>query len=413
VFRIRVLALAALVFIPRAGWSQGQPLGPEFRVNTYTTGDQRRPSVAAAPSGDFLVVWDGANVGKPDAGIFGQRYNGSGTPLGQDFRVNTYLTGYQVFPSVAADGAGNFVVVWNGPDGFEYGVFGQRFANSGAPLGSEFQVNIFTANLSLAPAVAADSSGNFIVVWSSGILGPPPADLNVYGQRYSSSGIPLGSNFMINTLTTDQQSQPVVAADGAGNFVVVWASLSPYQVNVFGRRFASSGGPLGNEFRVNTHTGGAFPSVAAAPSGDFVVVWQGTDGIDPAAVVGQRYASSGVPLGTEFRVNTYTTNNQTNPRVATDAAGNFVVAWVNYLGGYYTAILGQRYASSGIPLGSEFRVNQIPANYQFRPAVAADTTGNFVVAWEALYLKNGLDWGVFGQRFAQIVPVELVRFTVE
>jgi hypothetical protein len=33
------------------------------------------------------------------------------------------------------------------------------------------------------------------------------------------------------------------------------------------------------------------------------------------------------PLGSEFRVNTYTTNSQRLPSVASDSTGNFVVAW--------------------------------------------------------------------------------------
>jgi hypothetical protein len=36
---------------------------------------------------------------------------------------------------------------------------------------------------------------------------------------------------------------------------------------------------------------------------------------------------SAVPDGPEFRVNTYTTNSQQAASIATDAAGNFVVAW--------------------------------------------------------------------------------------
>ena len=45
------------------------------------------------------------------SGIVGRRFDGAGTPLGGEFQVNTFTTGYQVTPAVAADGAGNFVVV--------------------------------------------------------------------------------------------------------------------------------------------------------------------------------------------------------------------------------------------------------------------------------------------------------------
>ena len=43
----------------------------------------------------------------------------------------------------------------------------------------------------------------------------------------------------------------------------------------------------------------------------------------------QRFNAMGVPLGAEFRVNTYTTGRQGEASVASDASGNFVVVWTS------------------------------------------------------------------------------------
>src|SRR6058998_937806 len=97
----------AFAFIPCAAWPQGNPLGPEFRVNTYTTNDQTQPSVAADASGNFVVVWE-RQYGYFNRQIFGQRYASSGAPLGAEFRVPTFtFGGVHAAPSVAADSAGN------------------------------------------------------------------------------------------------------------------------------------------------------------------------------------------------------------------------------------------------------------------------------------------------------------------
>jgi hypothetical protein len=50
-------------------------------------------SSIASAAGDFVVVWtgqfaDGYGVGGP--GIVGQRFDSAGNPLGVEFRVNTY-----------------------------------------------------------------------------------------------------------------------------------------------------------------------------------------------------------------------------------------------------------------------------------------------------------------------------------
>ena len=209
-----------------------------------------------------------------------------------------------------------------------------------------------------------------------------------------------------------------MASDSSGNFVVVWASddQDGSGYGVFGQRYASSGAPLGPEFRVNTYTTShqSAPAVASDSSGNFVVVWQsyGQDG-SSYGVFGQRYASTGAPLGPEFRVNTYTTSIQSRPAVASDSSGNFVVVWQSYdQDGSSYGVFGQRYASTGAPLGPEFRVNTYTTSTQADPAVASDSSGNFVVVWES-YAQDGSATGVFGQRYSAIVPVELMHFGVE
>ena len=413
----RALFVVALTFVPAVAWPQGDPAGPEFRVNTFTTGFQGfyGLAVAADPAGNFVVAWVSQDQDGSFDGIFGQRYSSSGVPLGFEFRVNSYTTGGQRNPSVAADAAGNFTVVWEG-----YGqaaslteVFGQRYAISGAPLGAEFRVNSYTTSFQFRPAVAADSLGNFIVVWQSIFQA---GSSSIFGQRYASSGAPLGPEFRVNTNTTDIRNNPSIAADSLGNFVVVWERTDGEGYGIFGQRYASSGAPLGTEFRVNTNTTGVqnHPSVASGSAGDFVVVWDSV--VRDSSVFGvsaQRYASSGPPLGTEFRVNTYTTSTQNFASVAADSAGNFVVVWRSIAqdgSGY--GVFGQRYVSTGSPLGPEFRVNTYTTGSQFFPFVTSDAPGNFVVVWVSSG-QDGSSDGVFGQRYNMIVPVELMQFRVE
>jgi hypothetical protein len=417
--RLRFLALLAMVCTPRAALPQGGPLGPEFRVNTYTTYDQWPPTVASDASGNFVVVWGSFAQDGSAFGIFGQRYASAGTPLGPEFRVNTYTTNDQRFARVASDASGNFVVVWQSyaQDGSGYGIFGQRYASTGTPLGPEFRVNTYTTNDQLIARVASDASGNFVVVWQSYAQDGP--GFGIFGQRYASIGVPLGPEFPVNTYTTERQVYPSVASDASGNFVVVWGSFAQdgSGYGVFGQRYASAGTPLAGEFRVNTYTTNSqvYPSVASDASGNFVVVWQSNfqDAPPGAGVFGQRFGSSGAPAGPEFRVNTYTTSYQQSPSVASDASGNFVVVWQSYAqDGSDVGVFGERYASTGVPLGPEFRVNTYTTAMQILPSVAADGSGNFVVVWQS-FMQDGSFFGIFGQRYGQIVPLELTGFSVE
>jgi hypothetical protein len=413
--RAALLLFTALTFIPCAAWSQGDPLGPEFRVNTYTTNDQVQPSVAIDASGNFVVVWEKGQYGYFNRHISGQRYAGSGAPLGAEFRVNTFtFGGVHAAPSVAADPAGNFVVIWQYAPLEPGGLLGQRYASSGAPLGGEFGVG--NSGYNYNSAVASDSAGNFVVVWE-GLFPGDGSGRAVFGRRYASSGVPLAL-FRVNTYTTGDQSLASVAADSLGNFVIVWSSNTQdgSGLGIFAQRYDSAGAPLGSEFRVNTYTTSnqGRPSVAADASGNFVVVWQSAaqDGSSDG-VFGQRYASSGAPLGPEFLVNTLTTGNQTGPAVAADAAGNFVVSWSSFLqDGSNDGVFGQRYDAAGSPLGPEFRVNTNTIGSQLASAVASDPAGDFVVVWQSA-AQDGSGYGVFGQRYLPILPVELMQFRVE
>ena len=64
--------------------------------------------------------------------------------------------------------------------------------------------------------------------------------------------------------------------------------------------------------------------------GGFVVTWSS---ISPEGsgwgIYAQRYDITGNALGSEFKVNTFTADSQSNPSAAMDANGNLVIAWTS------------------------------------------------------------------------------------
>jgi hypothetical protein len=262
--------------------SSGAPLGPEFRVNTYTTGAQYQAATAADFAGNFVVVW--SSVGQEGAGaeVFGQRYSSTGAALGPEFRVNTYTTGYQYRPAVGSDTNGNFLVVWQdgaapgGGGGAGRGIFGRSYDSTGAPIGPEFQVNTYTTGFHGAPALAVDAGGSAIVVWHR----QDGSDLGVFGQRYDVSGFPFDSEFQVNTYTTGRQAYPAVGKEFLtfGCFVVAWSSdgQDGSGPGIYNRFWLFGNQPQGGEFLVNEHTTGSQARAWVAPYpdiGDLVVLW--------------------------------------------------------------------------------------------------------------------------------------------
>jgi hypothetical protein len=301
-------------------------------------------------------------------------------PLGDEFRVSPNTAGDQNVPNVGASVAG-FVVAWTDFDGDATGIFARRFDVQGSALTGQFRVNTVTAHSESLPRVAMNASGAFVVVWQRLFGGGEDSLAGIVGQRYAASGAPVGTEFHVNQYTLGDQSDPVVAMANDGTFVVIWSGEGDGDTNgIFARRYTAGGAPASDEFRVNGYVSGAQdgPRIGLnTGSGDFLVVWHGTGETDGVGINAQRYASTGAPLGDEFRVNTSTTTQQAGCAVAAlpsiGLSNAFVVSW-----GEAAMIHAQRYSESHGAFsasGPEFVVGAGGV-----PTAAMDGNGDFVLA---------------------------------
>ena len=180
---------------------------------------------------------------------------------------------------------------------------------------------------------------------------------------------------------------------------------------------------LVNGFTLNDQDNAA---VARDAAGNFIVVWQseGQDG-DAATdhnIYARRYDSTGNLLN-EFRVNSVTTGDQSDPTVAVDAAGNILVAWIdagrptviNSPPGNTTdarGIYARRFDSACTPLGAEFLASRDQTVFPIgtdspemqlgrKPSLAVNASGDFVLAWDQFLSATGAEVGVFARRFSR------------
>jgi hypothetical protein len=210
----------------------GFPFGPEFRVNVYTTGEQSAPTVALADDGNFVVIWQSEGQDGDDSGIFGRRYDPAGAPLSDDFRIHTTVAAAQHSPEISMDNeSGEFVVVWTSTDSGDSDILGQRFRADASRHGPEFLVNTTVTGEQHEPGIAMAPGGEFVVVWE----GPDGDQSGIFGQRFGANGNPAGDEMSINLFTGDSQADPSVAIHPQGNFTVAWTSdQAHYRGQIFG-----------------------------------------------------------------------------------------------------------------------------------------------------------------------------------
>ena len=107
-----------------------------------------------------------------------------GEKLGSEFQVNTYISQDQVWPSIATNSDGSFIIVWSSYSQIQrscYEIFGQKFDANGNKEGGEFQISPSNKNSKRFPSIAAAPNGSFIVVWESEL--DHGAGVEIYGQR--------------------------------------------------------------------------------------------------------------------------------------------------------------------------------------------------------------------------------------
>ncbi len=282
-------------------------------------------------------------------------------------------------------------------------------------MSAAFQVNTFTPMVQMYADIASAPDGRFVVVWES--WNDYPLYVDVFGQRFDSSGGAVGTEFQVNASTQHIERRPAVAVADAGEFVIAWDKRIGYRGGILFQRFDSGGTPQGTAVEVTEtidlggYSGPRFNNlmgdVSAAGDGSFMVVWASSgypmapDG-DSIGVFARRFDSLGAALGAELQVNTFTTSAQGNPAVARDG-DSFIVVWESTdQDGPDPSVFAQRYDGSGAPFGIETRVSLHGSGYQYTPAVACDATPECVVVWSG----EGADdpWGIFGRRLEAPVP---------
>lgn len=383
--KVLIMLITSLSMVPFIGGIAAATA--EFRVNTYVTDGQMYPSVAMNPAGNAVVVWYSLTQDGGTRGVYGQRLDANGNFAGSEFQANTYTADVQDWPTVAICEAGRFVVVWTsyGQDGSDAGIYAQLFDANGSKLFDEIRVNTYTTDRQKYPVVAMDNNGRFVVAWQSRYQ--DGSEDGIYAQRFDNHGQALGSEFRVNTVTQGYQMLPAIAMNADGKFVIAWMRdlQDGNGGNISMQRYAADGTQLGGEVSVNGYwtDDQSNPAVAIDALGGVVVAWdsQGQDG-DSDGIYAQMFNPNGTPHGGEFHVSTEVAHAQSVPSIAMHAAGHFLIFWQSdEQDGSQWGVFGQAFDANGAQIGSEFQFNTYTAGMQMMPATAINAEGDFLVAW--------------------------------
>ena len=480
--------LLFLLLIPALALGEVVSLSEVNRLNLITTGTQTNPRIAALPDNRFVMVYeDRAGNDGSESGIFGGIYDANMGLIHDCGLVNKTTDSYQEFPHVAAAPNGNFMVIWRNFTN----TFAQRYTSACEKIGDETFIGASFNGLD----VTSDTDGNFWVVLSNDskayvskysnsgevlvddilvadYVSPvrpertvikalrngqvlvswynrnAVGDSDIYGLYVDADGTITNAPFVINTTAARNQNKPSIDTLDVGGFVVAWESENPVgATDIIARVFAADG-TGGAEIVVGAAglSDGASsqltPYVVGRVGGGFTVVWTNSD--EPqhvnlysfdgsSAPVGQQRAISadeslilagsdrvgavelddgslvaiwsatastsnsrdifGVsvsaaipifgPLSSLEKLNPIDTGTQTNPRIAALPDNRFVMVYEDRAGndGSESGIFGGIYDANMGLIHDCGLVNKTTDSYQEFPHVAAAPNGNFMVIW--------------------------------
>ncbi|MDZ4761724.1 MAG: Ig-like domain-containing protein [Alphaproteobacteria bacterium] len=336
----------------------GSPVGVETLVNSSPDGLQLQPTVTSLPDGGHVIAWLSYNQIGQAGEVYARRYDASGVAIGPEFRVNATTAGEQGFPDVVALAGGGFVIGFSGTDAADNGVWVRIFDAAGGSIGGDIKLNQGAPGAQNSPRIAALADGGFVAAWFA-----PDADTTgIYARRFDASGAPAGNEFPVSSYVAGEQLDAHIATLSGGGFVIVWGSLAQdgSGYGIYAQRYDASGIADGSEFRLNQTTGGNQfePSIAEMPDGGFVASWR-------SAAQGQvlrRFGADGLPIGDEFVVSGVIHNNESEGGLAVLADG---VVIQTVAGGGLVYI--RRYAAADTFAGAEDGSISLPITVAAEP----------------------------------------------
>ena len=345
-----------------ATWSDPTPLNTNAATDT---GDDREVTLATDRTGNWVAAWSstdllGDSIGG-DQDIVAANSTDNGETWSDPVPVNSRASmdfGTDSKPSVATDGAGNWITVWQSNDsastlGTDADIFSSRSGDNGANWSTFVPVNDAAGDNApdLQPVVATDTFGRWICAWAA--VGDVDGSGNDSDIVFSVS-LDLADTWTSTALLVGaaagngrSDSEVSLATNRAGIWVAAWISAENYlgagdDEDIFYARSDTSGvlwdGPFladSNAAADSSFSGDERPAVTTDEAGNWVITWSSQENLDEELGIDEDtfiiVSTDEAVTWSETRVlninASVDTRSDNEPSVATDFDGNWIAIW--------------------------------------------------------------------------------------
>ena len=250
--------------------------------------------MACDAAGDFVVTWSEQDAG--DWNVWASEYGATASCCWPPSWSTRTTTDVQEYSAVGMDADGDFVITWQSlnQDGSGWGIYAQRYDSAGNPLGGQDEAQLIT--------FVGQPRGTFTLYWDNGGSGPHQTGSISY-QGNGAATASRDPNRVGQNRRHGQGDRHQRHAN-PHRVRRLQANQDQPQIVVHNRRLQAARGAQINiattvngatgEFRVNDTTANnqMFPAIAMNASGAFVISWTGYGQDGDAAYQSNVYAKS-------------------------------------------------------------------------------------------------------------------------
>jgi hypothetical protein len=388
-------------FKPVGGKQWGKPV----LIETNDLGNAEDPQIAVDSSGNTIVAWRQFDSNRSD--IWANRFDRVSLKWGVATLIETNDLGNADDLSVAADSSGNAIVVWAQSDTNLSNIWANRFDGVNLKWGVPTLIETNNLGDAYTPHVAVDSSGNAIAVWyqSDGNLS------NIWANRFDGVNLKWGVPTLIAMDGLGDAYNPEVVFDPSGNAIVVWYQSDGNQSDIWANRFDGTKLKWGTSTLIETDNLGDAedPHVAVDSSGNAIVVWYQSDG-NLSNIWANRFDGVNLKWGAPTLIETDSLGDAAPPHVAVDPSGNAIAVW-RQSNGTVDNIWANRFSGVNLKWGVATLIEADNVGHAHSPHVAVDKSGNAMVVWSQ---SDGTRDNIWASQFDRVslqwgtpTPVEM------
>jgi Domain of unknown function (DUF4347)/Cadherin-like/Right handed beta helix region len=298
---------------------------------------------------------------------------------------------------IAVDANGNYAVVWTENQTIQIRFFAQ---DGSARTSTQTIVPSNPANLPGPPAIAMNSAGKTVVVWSEDLV----FTTAIVGIQFEADGTPSTQSPL--ALAFDSfVTRPAVTINDLGLIAVAWESANATTgVDIKSRVFNADFTGLSNEVTLNQALMANQIRPAIAIRGDLVAVtWQDTINGSNRIALRSFNINAGAPIySDEANANlNLGLSDYGAPDVAITTNNNIVVAWQARVDGHVNTFFTMFPPDIANPrIVSDVLINTEVGQNHSLPKIAALQNGEFLIAQQSFGHGSEVNaWGVFVRHF--------------